>query len=158
MANIFDKNGREIMVGDVLKVYHFTAVLRRKKHYMYKQVMIADKFRDGTKILRVGHLDLTDDFYTLICDGKHLPDYEIVQSIKCDHHERPCTTSPAPHVTVTVDAIMEQAQVFASTYSLVGGRFDDGTKYQQSEDEKAELRRMIEAVIQPPAPRAEGDE
>lgn len=98
MANIFDKNGREIMVGDVLKVYHFTAVLRRKKHYMYKQVMIADKFRDGTKILRVGHLDLTDDFYTLICDGKHLPDYEIVQSIKCDHHERPCTTSPAPQV------------------------------------------------------------
>lgn len=45
-----------------------------------------------------------------------------------------------------VDQIMEQAQVFASTYSLVGGRFDDGTKYQQSEDEKAELRRMIEAA------------
>lgn len=96
MANIFDKNGREIMVGDVLKVYHFTAALRRKKHYMYKQVMIADKFRDGTDILRVGHLDLTDDFYTLICDGKHLPDHEVIQSIKCDHHERPRTPAPQP--------------------------------------------------------------
>jgi len=94
MANIFDKNGREIMVGDVLKVYHFTAALRRKKHYMYKQVMIADKFRDGTDILRVGHLDLTDDFYTLICDGKHLPDHEVIQSIDCKHEQRPRSHAP----------------------------------------------------------------
>ncbi|MFN3321312.1 MAG: hypothetical protein ACK43M_21430 [Allorhizobium sp.] len=104
MANIFDKNGREVMVGDVLKVYHFTAALRRKKHYMYKQVMIADKFRDGTDILRVGHLDLTDDFYTLICDGKHLPDHEVIQSIKCDHHERPRAPSPQPRAAVTKEA------------------------------------------------------
>jgi len=46
-----------------------------------------------------------------------------------------------------IDCIMEQAQVFASTYSLVGGRFDDGTKMQQSEDEKAELRRMIDVSL-----------
>lgn len=89
MANIFDKNGREIMPGDVLKVYHFTAALRRKKHFMYKQVMIADKLRDGTDILRVSRLDLTDDFYTLICDGKHFPDYEIIQSIDCKYEQRP---------------------------------------------------------------------
>ncbi|WP_210249301.1 hypothetical protein, partial [Neorhizobium alkalisoli] len=50
----------------------------------------------------------------------------------------------------TIDAIMEQAQVFASTYSLVGGGFDDGTKMEQSEEEKAELRRMVEALSAPP--------
>nr|WP_081274468.1 hypothetical protein [Rhizobium leguminosarum]OAP95125.1 hypothetical protein A4U53_18055 [Rhizobium leguminosarum] len=88
-AAVYDKTGRAIVVGDVLKVYHFTAALRRKKHFMYKQVAIADKFRDGTPIFRLTHLDLTDDFYTLICDGSHLPAYEIVQSIKCDHHDRP---------------------------------------------------------------------
>jgi len=93
MTAIYDKTGRAIAVGDVLKVYHFTAALRRKKHYMYKQVAIADRFRDGTPIFRVHHLDLTDDFYTLICDGSHLADYEIVQSIKCDHQDRPRHTA-----------------------------------------------------------------
>lgn len=46
-----------------------------------------------------------------------------------------------------VNEIMEQAQVFASMYSLVGGRFDDGTKMQQADEEKAELRKMIEDVL-----------
>lgn len=46
-------------------------------------------------------------------------------------------------VVPSLDEIMEQAQVFASTYSLAGGRFDDGTKFQQSQEEKAELRRLI---------------
>lgn len=94
MSELFDKTGRKIMVGDVLKVYHFTAALRRKKHFMYKQVAIADRFKDGTPIFRVVHLDLTDDFYTLICDGSHLADYEIVQSVDCKHHDRPRTPSP----------------------------------------------------------------
>lgn len=48
---------------------------------------------------------------------------------------------------MTVDDIMEQVQVFASTYSLVGGRFDDGTKMQQSEEEKALLRSMIAELV-----------
>lgn len=52
-------------------------------------------------------------------------------------------------MTEVIDAIMEQAQVFASSYSLVGGRFDDGSKMEQSNEEKAELRRMIEAVLDP---------
>lgn len=94
MGSVYDQNGREIKVGDILKIYHFTAAVRRKKHYIYRQVMIADKFRDGTDIFRVGYLDLTDDFYTLICDGSRLPDYEIVQSIDCSHEARP--KAPAP--------------------------------------------------------------
>lgn len=90
MTAIYDKTGRAIAVGDILKVYHFTAALRRKKHYMYKQVVANDNFRDGTPVLRINHLDLTDDGYTLICDGSRLSDHEIVQSIKCDHEDRPC--------------------------------------------------------------------
>ena len=56
------------------------------------------------------------------------------------------TEPPKNNVAPSIDEIMEQAQVFASAYSLAGGRFDDGTKFQQSEEEKADLRRMIEAL------------
>lgn len=91
-----DKTGRAIAVGDVLKVYHFTAALRRKKHYMYKQVVANDNFRDGTPYLKVSHLDLTDDTYVIFCDDERLPGYEIVDSIKCDHHDRPRHTEATP--------------------------------------------------------------
>lgn len=47
----------------------------------------------------------------------------------------------------TVDEIMEQAQVFASTWSLVGGRFDDGDLLNIANDAKAELREMVEAAL-----------
>lgn len=89
IANLFDKSGREIVVGDVLKVYHFTAALRRKKHYMYKQVTGTRTFRDGTEVLDVSHLDLTTDTYPLICDGGTLRDYEIVQDVAAKLDERP---------------------------------------------------------------------
>lgn len=46
-----------------------------------------------------------------------------------------------------VDAIMEKVQVFASAYSLAGGKFDDGTKMAQSNAEKDELRQMIASAI-----------
>lgn len=32
----FDEKGIEIKENDLLRVYHFTAAQRRKKHYMYK--------------------------------------------------------------------------------------------------------------------------
>jgi len=51
-----------------------------------------------------------------------------------------------------IRSIMEQAQVFASTYSLVGGRFDDGSKMSQSYEEKADLEQMIRAAIVPHPP------
>lgn len=44
---------------------------------------------------------------------------------------------------ITVDEVMEQAQVFASAYSLVGSRFDDGSKLRQSQDEKDNLEAMV---------------
>ena len=45
--------------------------------------------------------------------------------------------------TTWVDAVMEQAQVFASAWSLVGGRFDDGSGMEVAEEAKAELRAML---------------
>lgn len=46
--------------------------------------------------------------------------------------------------TVSVDTIMEQAQVFASAWSLVGGPFDQGDALENAKEAKAELREMLE--------------
>ena len=48
-----------------------------------------------------------------------------------------------------VDEIMEQVQVFASAWSLVGGIFDNGNMLTEAEEAKSELRKMIEALAQP---------
>lgn len=94
MANLFDKSGREIIVGDVLKVYHFTAALRRKKHFLYRHVISQRTFRDGTEALDVSYLDLTAETYTLVCDGSTLSDHEIVQDIAAKLDERPRKSAP----------------------------------------------------------------
>lgn len=44
-----------------------------------------------------------------------------------------------------INRLMEQAQVFASAWSLVGGRFDNGGALEESEAAKAELRSMLMA-------------
>jgi len=81
-----DKNGREIKLGDILKVYHFTADQRRKKHYMYKQV-VNDNYYGR---LKLNHLTLRhDDYYTMKKDLGVCKDYEIVQSCgDCDFEDR----------------------------------------------------------------------
>jgi hypothetical protein len=48
-----------------------------------------------------------------------------------------------------VDELMSQAQVFASAWSLVGGRFDHGNLIEEAEEAKAELRKMIEDALSP---------
>jgi hypothetical protein len=51
---------------------------------------------------------------------------------------------PAPVQPVAwVDSVMEQAQVFASAWSLVGGRFDSGNGLEDAKQAKAELRAML---------------
>lgn len=47
----------------------------------------------------------------------------------------------------TLDGIMEQAQVYASTWSLVGGQFDNGDMLDDAEAAKAELRRMVAKAL-----------
>ncbi|WP_236200277.1 MULTISPECIES: host nuclease inhibitor protein [Pseudomonas aeruginosa group] len=46
--------------------------------------------------------------------------------------------------TISVDAVMEQAQVFASAWALVDGPFDSGNALENAEEAKAELREMLE--------------
>lgn len=45
-----------------------------------------------------------------------------------------------------LDQIMEQAHVFASAWSLVGGPFDSGNALSDAEEAKAELRTMVRSL------------
>ena len=56
--------------------------------------------------------------------------------------------------------LMEQAQVFASTWASVDGPFDDGNTMQRAEDEKVNLEAAIRAAIAQqvqPEPVAQAD-
>ena len=81
-----DKYGREIMRGDIVKVYHYTGA-RRKRYYIYKQALGVKTWPSGTGRMMFSHLDFDADghYYE---DLKKLRYYEIVQSIKCDHEDR----------------------------------------------------------------------
>lgn len=46
--------------------------------------------------------------------------------------------------TINIDSIMEQAQVFASAWSLIDGPFDQGNALENAEEAKTELREMLE--------------
>lgn len=48
---------------------------------------------------------------------------------------------------VSVDALMEMAQEYASAWSLVGGPFDRGDMLDEAEDAKERLRRAIAAAF-----------
>ncbi len=94
MTETCDKNRRPIRVGDVLKVFHFTAALRRKKHYMYKQVICERPLgghggSEKVPYLVVSHLGLDDETYYLGKDEGLQSDYEIIQNPKCDFEDRP---------------------------------------------------------------------
>lgn len=84
-GKLFDKTGREIMVGDLLKVYHFTGA-RRKRHYMYKHVVYSKTLPKGTSVLEISHLEprSKDETYYEIQDGRILAAYEIVQGFGSD--------------------------------------------------------------------------
>lgn len=91
--NLYDKQGIPIHVGDVVKVYHFTAALRRKKHYMYKQCIETGMWGQKENSpeyhwLKFSHLDMSDDYYYEERANKIRTDFEIVQSIECDHENR----------------------------------------------------------------------
>lgn len=57
-----DIKGREIKAGDLLKIPHFTAALRRKKVYMYKLVCRVDDnlaiTKDGKYLYAVDACDI----------------------------------------------------------------------------------------------------
>ena len=48
----------------------------------------------------------------------------------------------------TVKAIMEQAQVFASSWSMVGGPFAADDQLERAEDEKLELQKLVTGALE----------
>lgn len=98
---LYDKHGREIMLGDVLKVFHFTGI-RRKRHFMYKHV--TERATLGTAnpkpAFKLSHLNLRpESYYWEIIDGRHLEDYEIVQGFGDSYapfDDRPKHKAPCP--------------------------------------------------------------
>ncbi|MDD5006606.1 MAG: hypothetical protein PHS93_09410 [Candidatus Omnitrophica bacterium] len=80
MPNIYDKNRRPIEVGDVLKIFHFTAALRREAIYMYKQVLRKTQLQRGSFVFEMSHLeDQEGSPCRMLIDDKVHDDYEIVQ-------------------------------------------------------------------------------
>jgi hypothetical protein len=61
---------------------------------------------------------------------------------------QPAPVQPVQEPVAWIDSVMEQAQVFASAWSLVGSRFDYGNGLEEAEQAKAELRAMLAS---PPA-------
>lgn len=95
MSAIYDKFGREIMLGDILKVFHFVG-LRNKRHYMYKQVVAERVCKSPPHYWFLSHLNLREgDGYHLARDGSILDGYEIVQSADAKFEDRP-RLSPTP--------------------------------------------------------------
>lgn len=77
MMAIYDKTGREIRVGDTLKIFHFIGS-RRKKYFMYKQVIDYKEYTTH-KLFTVSHLDTKNSVYYLADNEKFYNDIEIVQ-------------------------------------------------------------------------------
>lgn len=86
---VYDKTGREIMAGDILKVLHFIGH-RRKRYYMYKQVIEERVLKSGHVYWSISHLMGPDEGgYLLAKDGKVHDDYEIVQGLDVNFEDRP---------------------------------------------------------------------
>lgn len=51
--------------------------------------------------------------------------------------------APAEQQSAWVEQVMDQAQVFASAWALVGGPFDTGNGLEQAEEEKERLRALL---------------
>lgn len=88
MGKLYDKTGREILLGDVVKVFHFVHYRRQRHCYMHKHVVGEGQWRDGAEWFRLSHLDGSDKGYFEARDGRRLCTYEIVQGAHDDFYER----------------------------------------------------------------------
>lgn len=59
------------------------------------------------------------------------------------------TANHTSRAAALTDTIMEQAQVYASAWSLIDGPFDHGNALATAEHEKAELRTLVGDTIAP---------
>jgi hypothetical protein len=99
-AKLYDKTGREIMVGDVLKVFHFIHRVRKERCFMHKWVdSLVDLGPDKKPFFKISHLDVKPGFYHERIDGRHMKDVEIVQGFGTDGlcwRDRPRIKAPPP--------------------------------------------------------------
>lgn len=90
---VFDKRGTPIERGDIVKVYHYS--VGSKRAYMYKQCLGLGTYRSGKhQYVMFSHLNFIDTPGDINgpyheWPGEVLPHYEIVQSVACDHQDRP---------------------------------------------------------------------
>lgn len=83
---LLDKNGRKIIPGDTLKVFHFIAARRRERCYMYKWVeSVVELGQNKQPFLQISHLGLKPDHYYERLDGRKLDSVEIVQGYGTNH-------------------------------------------------------------------------
>lgn len=86
---LFDKTGRAIAVGDLIKVFHFIGT-RRKRHYMYKHVVgVVRLGKSEAEYLWLSHLGWPDDGFHERLDGRTMDGWEIIQSIDSKFEDRP---------------------------------------------------------------------
>ena len=96
---LYDRTGREIWVGDTLKMYHFTGA-RRKKHYVYQYVLGRRKLESGRELLNISFLgeDGPENGWHKLIDGRRMDDWEIVQGagprFGLGHEDRPKVCAP----------------------------------------------------------------
>ena len=83
---IRDKHGRQLEVGDLIKVFHFTGG-RRKKHYMYKYIKGVVKMPLWTKpMFKVSHLSEPDAYFHMNEHTLDWTSFEIVQGYNVGVH------------------------------------------------------------------------
>lgn len=83
-----------------------------------------------------------DDFASVADDGERVAEIAraaITAYLKFSADAAPQST-PAKD---WIDKVMEQAQVFASAWSLVGSRFDRGGELENAEEQKRQLRAFV---------------
>lgn len=80
---LYDRKGIPIMPGDTIKIYRYTAALRREKVYSYKYVEAVEK-RKSCKfpMLRIKHLSLSASHYHVLMTGEIDETIEIIQGFE----------------------------------------------------------------------------
>lgn len=117
-----------------------------------------DEVRQGEPVAWTRLMDLAEEAYqdvgADIQEGRdpascEVPEWaRLVVQINAPAH--PAPAEPSAEAGLKVDEIMEQAQVFASAWSLVGGPFDSGDCLDHATDEKARLREMVREALTGP--------
>ena len=84
MKFIYDKKGIPIHIGDLIKIYHFTAALRREKNYMYKHVKSITEYDFGTMYV-LDHLGEDPKTFAVRAEDEIVPHWEVIQGFNGGH-------------------------------------------------------------------------